>query len=493
MNNQINQSQLQEVLKALGFGNITTDVANFTQGGALVTESLDTVVKEMTLSDDAYPLLDSLPVETVGNELFQWVDRTSVGHSEFATVTDRYAGTTEANSTFNRRNFRIAYQATAFGTYDTLTEQQNALPEVNQEDVAAIKRIKADQSIMIWEGNPNVASNQMAGFAYWVENWGVAAQIADLGDTAIYSGLDANGFSNPGDIEKAVKKLGQYVYQPTLGHGRLTDLTVAPSVATDLDIYKNFTAFVEYTGQTTERITGHILGGFTNRFAGPNRTTLLGSDQWIRDGEKLKPQSARGMVTTATNQPASVTPTTSAASGAEATRWNAAFAGTYVYMVCGIDVNGIESTPLAVTGVVTNTSTATKVSLAIVKSAGDAETGYAIYRSFPGAANDDDNVRLVARVAKAAGGTTTFVDLNKRFPGAVDSYGWNNAVPGFVELKRTVDFRKLELPRSIAALAKRPFGAFTSLQMVMPFYKHGTLIRNYVPQNGGWSPLTGNH
>lgn len=493
---ELNSGEMQEVLKTLGLQYAGTDVAQQTQGSALVTQDMDPVVKELTYGQNSHPILDevqSTSTET-GNELFEWTDKTSTGWIEGQSRSSRAAEASEITSQYNKRTDRVKYYATTWGTFDTLTELKNALPAVNQEDVSALINVKNDQSLDIWEGNSLVSPLAPNGYDYYMDNFAPARNTIDMG-TAAYSALDANGFSNPLDIERAARAAGIAVSDPSIGHGATTRLYMSAAQATDLDNAKDFfTTFVQLNdGPGNTKFTGVLKGGFNNRFGANGAATALVVDRYIRDGALLKPRSTRlvpGEVQSVTTKPASVTAAVATATALEATRFTAAFYGLMTYFVAGINAQGMESTLEPITATVSAANT--KITLTINQSAGAQETGYAIYRTFPGAALDANNARLIGRVAKT-GAATTFIDLNKKLPGAVTAYSWDDTVPGgFLMVRHSLKWRSVDLPRTAAGLAKKPMGAFTTMGLALPYYTRAARLVNFVPRAGGFSPTLGN-
>lgn len=489
----VSNEQLKEVLKALGFGNITTDVAQLTQGQALVAQSLDTVVKEMTYGSNSFPYLDALPTEQVDNELHEWTDMTDIGGEIGDTRSDRFGATAENNSTYNRRTTRVRYYTAAGGVYQTLTAQPGAFPQVNNEDISAMKRIKRDESVDVWSGNNLVSPEQMDGYSSILDQFGNydGDHIADLMGNG-YSGVDANGWSNPADLKVAATNLGKVVNRPFNGSGFLPDAYMSPDVYSDVNRVFDFTPYQILNGGPQGLVTGALVDGWANRYGGPSQMTKVNQDQYILDGERLKPAEARNAVTT-NNPPAAPASVTTGTGTAADSRFSAAWNGTYRYWVASLDKYGRESLTTAPAAAVTaDSSTANAITLTIAPSAGGLETGYAIYRGQRNGANDIQNSRLMAKVAKASGGgNTTFVDKNLQLPGAQNVYFINTLdADARGKIIYTLPFSKIEIPRSLSGIFKVPFAIGKSSALVVGKPRHLAKVINYIAKGDGtWSPL----
>lgn len=496
------QDQVLEALKALGYGNVTTDVAQLTQGGTYIAQSLENVAYEMAQGESSFPWLDSVlsKAEKVGNELHEYIELTGRGVTRFGAVSNRDWAATEANTNSARKTVRVKYFATAGGTFDTIAKQGNNVVNTELlEQNAAIVRMKDSMAVSYWhgQGDGNVggaAPDQIKGFSKWVDdgNWD-GQHILDVRSNG-YSGYDANGFSSPGDIELAQRQLGRVVFRPENGSASLSDLLVNASTAIDIDQYKaDFQSYQILDANVQTKVKGIIMAGFANRF-NSNQITRIRPDQYIDDGDKLKASVALNLpLLDATFTPASVAAVV-AADGTGTSKWTAQFAGNYRYFTVAVNAAGIESN-FATTGTgapatVVAAVAGNMVTLTIAASSGGLETGYVVYRSHLGSINDIQRARRIGYVART-GASTTFIDRNFTVPGSVELYLGAFDDPQFQQAVYTLDYTQIALPRIMGAMAKNPFGVARSMGLFVGKPRHAAKIVGYVSKNGGYSPLTG--
>lgn len=493
----VSRTELAQIFKALGLGNVTSDMTQLTDGGALTTQSLDVVTKVLTIQDGDHPMIDSVLPESKqeGAEFFEWNTKLSIGHIPNQTVTNRLINAREGTSQFKRETDRIKYYATGYGEVITVTEVPNALPDAQREDVSAVLRIKTDQSIHVWHGNETIAPRQVKGYDWWLRNKAPAANVQNFwtGRASGYSGVDANGFSNPADIPAAVRRIGVLLNNPKNGSRKLTSIMVSRDVANAIDNAQNFTNFKQVGDTANAIIPNGLIGGYSNRF-GQNNLTLVESDAWIRSGIALAPNEAYpslGQTFPTTFTPSGVTPAAAATAGAEVSHFvtiggGPNFAGTYRYAVVAVDEFGAPQQAVIATQAVT---AGQKVTLTI---ANNGATGYMIYRGAPGGANDLKAMRLIAEIAASTVANTVFTDFNNILPGSNPMYGWDKTAPGgFMERRHTMQYRSLILPLDRTQVAVKPFAAFTTSALVCPYYNGLSGIDNFIPRDGGFSPILG--
>lgn len=496
--------QYIEILKGFGFGLDTTDDALKTQGRAVTYETVDDEVKELTFKDDSFPLIRFYAGQSkeTGSDEFQWNQRTSIGGGTYDSWSTNELGAVERTSSINRLTERVAYLTEAYGTLDTLTMQKNTMAVARDELRPAVWRMDRTKSFGFWEANSIFSPRQFNGFESWVNRNG-PSHAFDMA-SADFGGLDANGFTNVNMLQKAFVRAGKLMNNLKNGQGKLTRVYMNRSSGAQIDENYNsglVTSFVELSNLSNgTKYAGQLIGGFSNRFGAENNATAILTDQYIREDEDLRVYEIEAAAVpdaiqpTATFRPATVTATGGVASLAEQTRFNAAFAGAMHYYVEGVNERGLPSLAFTVTPITIAVGTLDKVTLAIAASGSNQETSYKIYRSFPGATpGDKTKARLVTQVAKDASGTTSFVDLNKFMPGGAKAYGFDDTVPAaeYIQIKHTIKNYSVELPRSITAMARKPFGFADSMGMAMPYHRRAVKFYNLFPANGLWSPTKG--
>src|SRR5690606_39476746 len=124
----------------------------------------------------------------------------------------------------------------------------------------------------------------------------------------------------------------------------------------------------------------------------------------------------------------------------------------------------------------------------IAASVGGEETGYAIYRSRKNGTNDPADFRLVARVPKMNGGTTTWVDLNRDIPGSTKAYILNMA-PGdqAINWRQLLPMLKFPLYPTVSAVI--PWAQLMFGYLRITKRRHHVVIKNIVPNGAKWKPF----
>ena len=150
----------------------------------------------------------------------------------------------------------------------------------------------------------------------------------------------------------------------------------------------------------------------------------------------------------------------------------------------GINHNG--ETAALVSGSVT-VAAGQQVTITITRSAGQAETGYVIYRGRKNGTNALSDLREMTKVA-VAGATTVFVDKNRVIPGSTRAYALN-----LRSSDQSIDWKQY-LP-----MMKIPMAAVRSpiipwLQMICGYLRvakraHHAIFDNVVPANAAWKPF----
>lgn len=485
-------AELHEVAKALGYGSVTTDVSLLTQGGAGTYESLDRVVAEMTFNDNSFSFFDSMRVSQAGQQLDQWIDTTDIG-GKYGDTRAKDTGTTrEGTSRFDRNVLRMKFFTSRGGISKVLLKSPNFLQELNQEDVKAIRRIKRDLSRLIWTGNESTVPEEFDGFKAILSDPARGnydgEHVADLMGNG-YSGLDANGFSNPADIETATNRLAANIARPQNGSGRLTDIYMSVNDRLDINAYKNFESRQIYSGgdNAQQFAVGSVLSGFTNPWAGASMMTRINHDQYIPDGTALKSAQARGEAANAVDAPPPGIPTTAISSAADS-RFATVWAGTYRYWIAAVGINGESTLVTPAAGAIV--AAGNVVTVTIPQSTGGSETAYNIYRGYKNGPNDPLTARLVTTVAKT-GASTVFVDKNLELPGASTVYLLNKEDPEFMDWRQLFGFFRTELPLDPNAIFLVPFACAISGALRVKKPRHGALITGFISKANKWSPYNG--
>jgi hypothetical protein len=145
------------------------------------------------------------------------------------------------------------------------------------------------------------------------------------------------------------------------------------------------------------------------------------NDVFIRDEMLQQPFEVMYPAIAATQAGLQPTVATPVMSTDTLSKFKAAHAGLYYYMICGLNGDG-QSTGIKTAQV--TIAAGQKAVVTITRSGGALETGYAIFRSRLNGTNATNDFRLIKRIP-VGGATTTFTDYNREIPGTAKAYVLN--------------------------------------------------------------------
>ncbi|TDE85585.1 hypothetical protein [Deinococcus sp. S9] len=491
-------TDVKDVAKALGFGNITTDNALMIQGQAFTAESLDTAWEEITVKDDQMKVLNSISMSQAGNIIDQWDEVYSIGHRRGISISNVDGMSKQATRSGRRRFLRLKFFTSQWGVNENVTAQANFMQEFNKEDVAAITRMRQDYSWMIYEGSSAFTSNTsepkagnefdgLKSIALDPEYYGYYDGPMVYDAFIQGSGLDARGLSNPKDIETGLLELSQRMIQPQNGVSQSPHIWMGTSVRALVNKYQNFEPLQILGSSQQDIVKGAIIQGFANPFTDA-QVTRVNTDPFLPDirsaNNWMVPASVKGEAVQTVQPTVAATP---AASDPES-YFNAGWDGTYYYGVVPFGMNisrvGYEGDTTVTAAVAV--AQGGKVTLTITRGAGGLEDGYLIYRSEKNGDNKPENMRLIKRIP-ATGNTTTFVDLNRELPGASTVYVVDFSDPGAVAFRYLYNPIRTPLPRNPDQ--GRILPAFVAHALCLRSKKHRSIgiIRNVMAEEG-WRP-----
>lgn len=491
----LSQSEMAtEVVKAMGYGAITTDQSLLTQGGALTLPTLDEMIVTMRVEKKdfvAYHSVKATPMDAIQDN---WVEDYSLGGSQGATISDMSGSTKESGPNYRRRTEFTKFFTTVTSIEKVLVEQKNFMGNLTMQDEAGYTRIVRDHSWMMWEGG--AGPDEYAGFAAVAQdadraNWD-GEHVADLMGNG-YSGLDGDGFSNPADIQLAVQRLAKVIGRPVNGKGTTPFVHMGISVYEDVQAYRNFEAVAIQGASPVGLTSGFTTTQFNNPFAGnPGevKATKIEVDQFIPD-HNIEWDIAPELRTEPEADSTVPVPTvTAAAGGAVDSRFSQGWDGTYEYFVVPFGRQVSEThyygtaAKLAAAQAV---GVGQAVTLTITKAPGAKEDGYLIFRGRRNAAGGLADARLMDRIT-ATGAVTRYVDKNRKLPGAVNIYVGDITNPQVMEYRYLFNPYRLELPLNQKRIFNIPMAIADSRYLRFKKSRHLAIISNVVPRSNGWSP-----
>lgn len=473
MSGDMGTDQLAELQKSLqaGYG---SDMANLTGGDAFRIQSLDTTLQATVQDNKHFALFNALAKPKATAVLDEWSEQSSIGGFLGDSFNDQDGDAAETEGEYARRVGRVKYMSTYRKIPLVLQRQNNTVDPVAIETTNGAKQLLTSIEFSLFEGSEAVVPKSFDG---------IGVQIASLDSADHVINMDGAALDNPQMIMKAAETVFGFG-----NFGTLTDLYMAPSVQTDLNMKLDPAFRVALDNSPNSISYGTHVSAIRTSW-GDIKTK---NDVFIRD-EKLKiPFEARNdthaAVAVENNvfKPSALTATPNASGGAQS-MWNAARAGEYVYFVTGINHNG-ESQGVFATGGAATVAAGGKVTLSISASASKKETGYVIYRGRQDAGSQElRDLREMVRIPRT-GDTTVYDDICREIPGSTVAYALNLS-----SADHAIAWRQF-LP-----MLKIPMAAVRSpiipwLQMICGYLRitkrnQHVVIKNIVPLTAVWKPF----
>jgi hypothetical protein len=382
-----------ELMKALTLG-YGSDSANMTGGRALVPQDIDqTVLNALAAKRQDFKLMNLLKTRKAGSSVIEYTRRSDAGNHGL--IFGKEGG--EARNT-DQALERVTRLVKYMQTYREITLQMRTATTLEDaeasEKEAGILTILKGAEYGCFHGDADAVPEQYDN---------VIKQVLSVAGPAGYKNMyDMRGKPLTTDGEKAMKEIARMTFE---NGGSLSHAFMPSLLASDMqDVVKDRLRL--NVGDT--KGTGVIME-YPTPFSDP---IIIAGKEAGAD----KMFFVRGNV--AANGDASARPNAptlaAARAGDVASKFIAADAGNYTYAVHAIDENGQS----AASGVQTvAVQTGDKVTLTITHDGTKPGTGFIITRGKKGVTTD---LREIARVGKAAGATTVFIDYNDVLPGTGD-------------------------------------------------------------------------
>jgi hypothetical protein len=442
-----------------------TNLPDLTGAGAVRMQSIDPVLQSVITANQNFVLFNRLPKPSAIATIDEWMELNSIGGFPGGTFNSELGNIAAGQGNYQRRVGRVAYQMTRCEISLVAMTQSSHIALKAQENANGTFRLLEDSEIGCFEGDSTVVPEQFDG---------IYKQLVDLGSADHIIDAEGHPLTSVEPIAQAAA-----VIAGRGNYGRPTDLLVSPIVGADMDT--NFDPAMRVAlnnGQPAQR--GTPMRGIVTA----QGDVALSRDIYIRDENYQTPFEVTypALATANTYAPQAVSGAT--ASDASS-KFGATHAGNYYYLVTGINKNGesigTKSAQIAV-------AAGDKVTLSITASVTGTETGYVIYRSRKNGTNATTDFRCMGKVAKAAGGTTTYADLNREIPGTSKAFLLN------LDSAATAIVWRQMLPLS-------EFALYPTSQAVVPWAilhmgylriskrRHHVVIKNIGPSNAAWKPF----
>lgn len=467
---------LQKALTA-GYG---TDVSGLSGGGALRIQSLDKTMQS-TIQDNAdFSLFNRLTKNKATATVDEWTEQNGIGGFLGGSTNAETGVIADASGTYNRRVGLVKF---------LMTRRQVSLVSTMQNNIADIEAVEysngalqlcTDVEHLMFEGDDRVVPTEFSGiYAQMVD--GVASGQVD-GNHVIDCAGDA--ITNIVRINQGVTVIRGFG-----NFGRATDLYASLAVQADLD---NNLDPAFRVGLTNVANGGVMIGTPVTGIRTSHGNIKMNDDLFIRDETQMTPFEVRYPAFAAAQvgiKPVSVVPGVPAINAAS--KFGAAHAGNYNYLVTGVNAAG-QSTGTVSAQVAISAGQA--VSIVITGSAGAGETGYVLSRNrlnggvvAVGGVDGMSDFREMTKIART-GATTTYVDLNRDIPGTVKAFLLNllpsATAMGWRQLMPMIKFPLYPTNAAVIPWAQMLFG-----YLRMTKRKHHCVFKNVLPKTSAWRPF----
>lgn len=467
MTDQMSGGDLESLRKALeaGYG---TDVSGLTGGAALRVQSLDNTLQATLADNEHFKLFNALAKLNAGATVDEWTEASDQGGFPGGSTNSETGNIDQAQGEYARRVGMVKYMMTQCQVSFVQTLQSAIVEAEAVENQMGTLRLLRDAEHLIYYGDSSVVPTEYDG---------IVKQMEDLGSSDHVLDAEAQSLASINLINK-----GAATIAGVGSFGKPTDLFMSPLVQADFDtgLDPAFRVPLNDVPNGGTQIGAPVAG---IRTSWGNIKTQ--PDVFVQDEAQQMPfELLYPAVAAANTFSCAAVPTGVAASDA-ASKFGATHAGNYYYAVAGVSKKGqsavSKSAQIAV-------AAGDKVTLTITASASDEETGYAIYRSRKNGTNGTADFRLVKRIAKTAGGTTTFVDLNRDIPGTSKAFILN-LTPGHTAItwRKLLPLTKFQLFPTNAAIVPWALLMFGYLRISKR--KQHVVIKNILTDGAVWRPF----
>lgn len=460
-------AELQKALTA-GYG---TDVATLTGGSAFRIQSLDRTMQATIQENKHFRLFNELAKTGAGATVDEWTEQSGVGGFLGGSTNTETGVIDESTGTYARRVGMVKYLMTKRQVSLVSTLGNNIANSEAIEQQAGAKQLLTDAEYLSFEGDETIVPTEFSGI-YAQILAGVNAGQVDGGNI-----LDAEGQSLA-----SINLVNQAAAQISKrdNFGTPTHLFMSQLVQADFDTGLDPAFRVPLPNVPNG---GIMLGAPVTGIRTSWGDVAACPDVFINDGDQTVPFQVQYPVLAASND--GIKPTLELAAANDAgSKFGAAHAGNYYYLVTGVNAKGQSTGVISAQQAV---AAGEKVTLTITASAGGQETGYAIYRSRKNGTNGVSDFRLMTRVAKA-GATTTYVDLNRDIPGTTKAYVLNmNPGDHAINWRQLLPMMKFPLYPTNAAVI--PWAQLMFGYLRITKRRHHAVIKNIVANSQKWKPF----
>ncbi len=379
-----NVEVLQNFQKALEAGS-GVDAGSFTNGRALIPESLENTLVNVLWSQDEARLFQRVKKQPIPSPVHQWDKRTAVGAGDGAWVAEG-GDSQEADQTIARvfetaKYLQTLRKATLQATLSNMIEDAMTI----EQNAGALWIIREVEKAMFY-GNDTFFSEQPKG----------------IKQQATTNVLDARGATaSSSTVEKLINDGSRQIRD---AYGKASVMLMSTIVMQDVqNLVRDRVRF-----QSGQDVGATVFNEYPTPFG---RLELL-DDVFIKEGSTPVASTLTSL------RPGAITSVAGASSGS-GSQFTASDVGDYQYKVAAVNKYG-EGPAVTIDAAVTAVAGQNNV-LTITGTPSPAGTAYAVYRSKKDAADATD-CRFVGYFAYTAGNGDTITDDNSKLPGTSDIF-----------------------------------------------------------------------
>ena len=472
-----------------------SNLSQVTGGQSLGYVSLDTQMARGTVRPNSFTLYNSLEKSSAYQVVDYWPYASATGGKEpggafgsYSSVDNGALATNAGQYELKTITLKLALDGRAITT--ALAAQNSFVNVVEQENTNAALSVLASINWANYWGDATLYPNMYNGIAAEIP----AKNIVDFQQYA--SAESGSGKTN-------AQLLFNLIYQQAASitnyrqYGCITHAFMDPDTMGDLQGLVT-TLLNNLVGTDISESRGIIvngdLQGMATRFGKIQfPIDLFISARDIPTNAVIYSQSGTSQATTTNpSPPASVTVAASSAA-VTGSAWTTAWLGVYTYAVASTDQSSNESV-LTYSAATTALTAGYAYTLTIKPPTANDMYAFRIFRSGMGYDTTPPNAaafRYIGAVIANGTSTVTFTDLNTHIPGSTTIFLLDMA-----EEDMALDFRYLLPLTKIELFANNLYMPWAvamigAIRVKVPKF-HG-LIRNYVPTNPSWNPLTANN
>ena len=485
-------AEFEELTKALQASNYETNVAELNQGGALGVQSLDTAMKTVIQENEHFVLFNRLAQSNAINIVDEYSRQNSIGGWLGGSTNTQMGVVRAAQGEYKREVGFVKFLMTLRQVGYVLNIGKNIAEPVAVEERNGALQLLTDANYLLYHGNSAASPTQYDGIITMLEDAIANSEIPDE-NVQDLDGKALDSIEALSRLQTSVASYGSW--------GNSTDIFMPYSVQHDLNMSLDPAYRWTPAGQNTP-----VLGGQVDGIRLTKGILKTNVDTFIQDETNPMVHPFEVNNSRIADELSGLTPTVDVKPTATNvnniknptfTRFTKNRAGTYYYVVAGIDGNGkgYSKASTAKAGLIDATNGFNQ--LTITESSSKAETGYAIYRSVQMKATGSTapaitEYRLVKVIAKDKSGTTVFVDDNTTIPGTIavpmlnltpgaDAIGWRQFQP----------MTKIPLPFGVGGMPVMSWFQFLFGYLRVTKPKHHGYIKNILPKGALWRPHTG--